>query len=106
MKKELNQLQQDVLDILLAAHRHGATDMTADEIQEAYEQRVTNRRIGDGPFAGRISEMARDGLILASTAKRQSKRLGGTGPRKNAYRAPSDLVSRAVPVAPAAVSFY
>lgn len=99
--KPMGQLQRDVLDILVAAHRHGATDMTADEIQKAYEERVTNRRIKDGPFAGRISEMAAAGLLLTSATKRQS-RIGG-GPRKNAYRAPS-AVACAVPASSA--SFY
>lgn len=100
--KPLSQLQRNVIDILIAAHRNGALDMTADEIQEAYELRVTNKRIGDGPFAGRISEMAAAGLILASSTKRQSRRKGGTGPRKNAYRALAAVV--AAPVQP--VTYY
>ena len=100
--KPLSHLQRNVIDILIAAQRNGAQDMTADEIQEAYESRVTNKRIGDGPFAGRISEMAKSGLILVSSAKRQTRRLGGTGPRKNAYRSPSAVV--AAPVQP--VAYY
>ena len=94
--KPLTPLQSNVIDILIAAQRNGAHDMTADEIQEAYEQRVTNKRIGDGPFAGRISEMAKAGLIQASGVKRQSRRKGGTGPRKNAYRAHAAVVAAPV----------
>lgn len=86
---KLSQLQQDILDIVRVAQRHGAADMTADEIQKAYEERVTNRRVKDGPFAGRISEMAQAGLLLAAATKRQSRINGGSGPRKNAYRLPS-----------------
>lgn len=95
-----SQMHQDVIDIVIAAQRNGAADMTASEIQKAYEDRVTNRRIKDGPFARVMLEIALAGWLLRSTSKRPSWNAGG--PAVYAYHAPFAVVAQL----PAAVSFY
>jgi hypothetical protein len=97
-----SQVHQDVIDIVITAHKHGASDMTAAEIQKAYEERVTNRRIKDGPFARVMFEIASAGWLLRADKKRPSRIGNCSGPAVYAYRAP---VAQAAPVA-SAVSFY
>ena len=96
-----SQLHQDVIDIVVAAQRNGALDMTASEIQKAYEERVTNRRIKDGPFARVMHEIASAGWLLRDGKKRPSRIGNASGPAVYAYRAPAATAS----VAPVA-SFY
>ena len=68
-----SQMHQDVIDIVTAACRNGAVDMHRREIQRAYEENVKNKRIGDGPFARVMSEIAAAGWLLRSAKKRPSK---------------------------------
>lgn len=72
--KKLSQMKRDVLDIVRHAHARGVVDMTATEIQRLYEQQPgklggARGRVGDGNFAGRVSEMVRDGWLLRSTPR-------------------------------------
>lgn len=68
-----SQLHQDVIDIVIAGQRNGASDMTRVEIQRAYEERVKNKRIGDGPFARTMSEISLAGWLLRRSGKRLSR---------------------------------
>lgn len=97
-----SQVHRDVIDIVVTAHKHGAADMTAAEIQKAYEERVTNRRIKDGPFARVMFEIASAGWLLRAEKKRPSRIGNASGPAVYAYRAPAAPTAQVA----SAVSFY
>jgi hypothetical protein len=89
--KKLSQMKRDVLDIVRFAHGRGVADMTATEIQRIYEKQPgktggARGRVADGYFAGRVSEMVRDGWLLRS-AKRQCREKGSEN--VNTVRAPA-----------------
>lgn len=70
-QKKLSRTKKDILEIVSNAHKRGIVDMTATEIQRLYEQQPgklggARGRVGDGHFAGRVSEMVRDGWLLRS----------------------------------------
>lgn len=55
--------QQLVLDVLIARHRHGATDMTDREIRDVLEQLHSPRRFEVGQVANRVSDLVKAGLL-------------------------------------------
>lgn len=66
---KLSTFKQELFDIVLGAQRNGARDMTAKEIQDAYE-RKKSKRVGDGNVGGRVSEMVRDGYLVRADERR------------------------------------
>jgi hypothetical protein len=67
---KLPPFKQALFDIIVAAQRHGAIDLTAKEIQAKYEN-LTSKRVDNSNVAGRISEMVREGYLAASSEKRR-----------------------------------
>lgn len=79
--KKLSQMKRDVLDIVRFAHGRGVVNMTATEIQRIYEKQPgktggARGRVADGYFAGRVSEMVRDGWLLRSSKRQCQEKRG------------------------------
>jgi hypothetical protein len=102
--KKLSQMKRDVLDIVRFAHGRGVVNMTATEIQRIYEKQPgktgsARGRVADGYFAGRVSEMVRDGWLLRSSKRQCLEKRGRDD--VNTVRAPAGAQEARAPAAPA-----
>ncbi|MEN9887045.1 MAG: hypothetical protein RL758_1623 [Pseudomonadota bacterium] len=61
--KNLAKQQQDILDVVLAAQRNGAQDMSLTEIRDAYE-RLHGKRIDLNRVSARVSNLVAGGRLV------------------------------------------